>query len=226
MAGNLKATAKTLFAAALLFPPLGIAESAAQSRGGDRPGQFDFYVLSLSWSPTFCAAQSGGRNDQQCGASKDFGFIVHGLWPQYERGYPDSCDTNGQDRVPRALGEQLFDIMPSMGLIGHEWRKHGSCSGLSQRAYFSRLREAFQKVQIPADIAKGDQPVTLSADQIEDKFVAANPGMSRRGIAASCEGNKLEEIRICLTKTLQFRDCVEVDRGGCRMGQISIPPAR
>ena len=226
MAGNLKATAKTIFGAALLFLSFGTPESMAQSRSSDRAGQFDFYVLSLSWSPTFCAAQSGGRNDQQCGANKDFGFVVHGLWPQYERGFPADCDTNGQDRVPRALGEQLFDIMPSMGLIGHQWRKHGSCSGLSQRAYFSRLREAFQKINMPTDVSKGDQAVTFSADQIEDRFVAANPGMSRRGIATSCDGNRLEEVRICLTKTLQFRDCTEVDRGGCRMGQITIPPAR
>jgi ribonuclease T2 len=224
MAGNIKANAKTFFAAALLLP-LGFTDTAADSRGGDRPGQFDFYVLSLSWSPTFCARQSGSRNQEQCGTNKSFGFIVHGLWPQNERSFPESCDSDGQDRVPRALGEQLFDIMPSMGLIGHEWRRHGSCSGLSQRAYFSRLREAFQRIQIPADLAT-DDPVTLSADQIEDKFIAGNPGMSRRGIAASCNGNQLEEVRICLTKTLQFRDCVQIDRSGCRMSRITIPPAR
>jgi len=192
------------------------------------PGQFDFYVLSLSWSPTFCATQGQGnsRDNQQCGGARDFSFIVHGLWPQYERGYPESCDTNGQDRVPRTLGEQLFDIMPSMGLIGHEWRTHGSCSGLSQRAYFSRLREAFQRIRIPSDLSGGDTAVTLSADAIEQKFIAANPGMSRRGIATSCRGGKLEEVRICFSKTLQFRDCAEVDQGGCRSGSITLPPVR
>ncbi len=217
-------TLTALFATSLLA-----TGATAQNRPGARqnqPGDFDFYVLSLSWSPTFCAGQSGGRNNDQCGVNKNFRFIVHGLWPQQEKGFPEDCDTNGQDRVPRALGEQLFDIMPSMGLIGHEWRKHGSCSGLSQRAYFSRLREAFQRVKIPADVAGGNTPVVLSADQIEEKFIAANPGLSRRGIATSCEGNRLEEVRICMTKTLSFRDCAEVDRGGCRIGQITIPPGR
>lgn len=199
---------------------------SASAQARDVAGQFDFYVLSLSWSPTFCAGQDGARNEQQCGTDKKFRFIVHGLWPQNERGYPQDCDTGGQDRVPRALGEQLFDIMPSMGLIGHQWRKHGSCSGLSQRGYFSRLREAFQKVKVPADLAQGDKAVIFSADQIEEKFIAANPGLSRRGIATSCESNRLEEVRICFSKTLGFRDCAEVDRRGCRIGQVTLPAIR
>jgi ribonuclease T2 len=226
MAANLKAIAKTIFAAATLCLSLDVGIAAAQGRSNSAPGQFDFYVLSLSWSPTFCAAQSGGRNQQQCGSDKSFRFIVHGLWPQNERGYPEFCDTKGQDRVPQALGQQLFDIMPSMGLIGHQWRKHGSCSGLSQRASFSRLREAYEKIRLPEEISRGDSQVTFSADQIEDRFIAANPGMTRRGIAASCEGNRLDEVRICFTKTMQLRDCAEVDRRGCRLDQVNIPPAR
>lgn len=202
------------------------APANAQERQPDRAGQFDFYVLSLSWSPTFCGSDKGGRNEQQCGVDKRFRFVVHGLWPQYETGYPDFCRTSEPDRVPRSVGETMFDIMPSMGLVGHQWRKHGSCSGLGQKAYFETVRRAFDHVQIPADLARGDRPLSLSADEIEQKFLASNPGMSQRGIAASCEGRKLEEIRICLTKDLQFRDCAEVDRRGCRIDGITLPPAR
>jgi len=198
----------------------------AQERSHDRAGQFDFYVLSLSWSPTFCAGANGQRNGQQCGLDKHFRFVVHGLWPQYDSGYPDFCRTSESDRVPRGLGESMFDIMPSMGLVGHQWRKHGSCSGLDQKAYFDTVRQAYQHVQIPADLARGDRPLNVSADEIEQKFLAANPGMTRRGIAASCEGRKLDEIRICMTKDLQFRDCAEVDRQGCRIADITLPPAR
>ncbi|WP_226951376.1 ribonuclease T2 family protein [Rhizobium terrae] len=192
----------------------------------DHAGIFDFYVLSLSWSPTFCAGQGGSRNDQQCGTGKDFRFIVHGLWPQYEKGYPDFCETSEPDRVPRELGRPLFDIMPSMGLIGHQWRKHGSCTGLGQRDYFGKLREAWGRIRLPSDLSRGETALTLSAEQIEEKFVIANPGMSRRGISTSCEGKQLEEVRICLTKDLQFRDCAEVDRDGCKIGQITLPAAR
>lgn len=215
---------------AFLFFAFFASAASAQERRPDYAGQFDFYVLSLSWSPTFCASQSGGqrggKNDQQCSTDKDFRFIVHGLWPQYEKGYPDFCETKEPGRVPQSLGEPLFDIMPSMGLIGHQWRKHGSCTGLSQRDYFGKLRDAFSRIKLPADLSRGDAAVTLSADQIEEKFLAANPGMSRRGISTSCEGRQLEEVRICLSKDLQFRDCAEVDRDGCRISQITLPPAR
>ena len=201
---------------------LGTPGAEAQSRLRD----FDFYVLSLSWSPTFCATQRDGRKDQQCGGDANHGFIVHGLWPQNEKGYPQFCASREPQRVPRALGEPLFDIMPDMGLIGHQWRKHGSCSGLGQREYFGKIRDAFKRITLPADLAKAEKPMTLSAEQIEQKFVAANPGMSRAGIAASCEGRQLEEIRICLTKDLKFRDCAEVDRQGCRISGVTLPPAR
>ena len=198
----------------------------SQQGSEDRAGAFDFYVLSLSWSPTFCASDDGGRNRQQCGTDKRFRFVVHGLWPQYETGFPDFCRSSEPDRVPRQLGEKLFDIMPSMGLIGHQWRKHGSCTGLDQATYFDTVRKAFEHVKLPADLAGGQSPLKLSPDAIEQAFMSANPGLSRRGIAASCEGEKLDEIRICLSKDLQFRDCAEVDRRGCRIGQVTLPPAR
>ena len=186
---------------------------------------FDFYVLSLSWSPTFCASPKGDRNPAQCGREREYGFIVHGLWPQYERGYPEYCRSREPARVPRSTGDIVFDIMPSMGLIGHQWRKHGSCTGLTQRAYFEATRRAFERVRIPADLAGGDERLTLPAAEIERKFVEANPGMSPRGIAASCEGRRLEDIRICMTKDFRFRDCAEVDRGGCRLSQVELPPS-
>jgi ribonuclease T2 len=196
----------------------------AQERQQDRAGTFDFYVLSLSWSPTFCASDKGERNAQQCGTDRNFRFVVHGLWPQYEKGYPDFCRTSEPERVPRALGETMFDIMPSMGLIGHQWRKHGSCSGLDQRAYFEKTRQAFERVKLPADLSSGRQAISHSAAEIEQTFIDANPGLGRSGIAASCEGRQLEEIRICLTKDLAFRDCAEVDRRGCSISQVTLPP--
>lgn len=187
--------------------------------------RFDFYVLSLSWSPTYCATQSAGRSSQQCGSGRDYGFIVHGLWPQFENGYPEFCPSRAPQRVPQSLGKTMFDIMPSMGLIGHQWRKHGSCTGLDQRGYLAKTRDAFEGVRVPPSLAAGERRLTISANEIEQAFIDANPGMTSRGIAASCEGRRLEEVRICLTKDLQFRECREVDRDGCNLGQIEIPPA-
>ena len=215
---------KRLLAALFLSCLAGAA--IAQERRQDRAGDFDFYVLSLSWSPTFCASKDGPRNAQQCGAMQDFRFVVHGLWPQKEKGYPDFCESREPDRVPQTLGKTFFDLMPSMGLIGHQWRKHGSCTGLSQAEYLAKTRDAYNQVKLPADLAGVSSSVKLSPDGIEEKFVAANPGMSRRGIAASCEGKRLEEVRICLTKDLQFRECAEVDQDGCRASSITLPPPR
>jgi len=185
---------------------------------------FDFYVLSLSWSPAFCASDAGRNSRQQCGADRKFGFVVHGLWPQNDQGYPEFCGADKNERVPDNLGRSMFDIMPSMGLIGHQWRKHGSCSGLTQKQYFDKTRDAYDRIKIPADLSTGDQSKRLSADAIEAAFVSANPGMTKNGIAISCEGPRLEEVRICLSKTLSFLDCPEVDRQGCRSNAAEIIP--
>jgi len=187
---------------------------------------FDFYVLSLSWSPAFCASDAGRNSRQQCGSDRTFGFVVHGLWPQNDQGYPEFCGTDKSERVPDSLGRSMFDIMPSMGLIGHQWRKHGSCSGLTQAQYFEKTRDAYERIKLPADISSGDQTKRLSADAIEAAFVDANPGMTKSGIAISCEGPRLEEVRICLSKTLSFRDCPELDRQGCRSNAAEIIPIR
>jgi ribonuclease T2 len=217
---------KRLFATLILTCLAAVTHVAEARDRPAEPGTFDFYVLSLSWSPSFCSSQQDGKNSQQCGADKHYRFIVHGLWPQNEKGYPQFCQTREPKRVPTELGRPMFDIMPSMGLIGHQWRKHGSCSGLTQKQYFDKTREAYDRIKIPADLSTGDQSKRLSADAIESAFVDANPGMTKSGIAISCEGPRLEEVRICLSKTLSFRDCPEVDRQGCRSNAAEIIPIR
>ena len=187
---------------------------------------FDFYVLSLSWSPTWCAENDAGGRTQQCRRGEDHGFILHGLWPQNDRGYPEYCATREPDRVPESLGRTLLDIIPSMGLIGHEWRKHGSCSGLSQKEYFTVARAAFERVRVPAELDAARKAARLSPDAVEEAFTAANPGLARNGIAVTCAGGRLEEVRICMTADLAFRPCPAVDRAGCRAGSIQQPPIR
>lgn len=211
--------------AALIMACLATA-AAAQERRQDQPGKFDFYVLALSWSPSFCAGQHDGKNSQQCGTDEDFGFIVHGLWPQNEKGYPDFCPSSEPKRVPTELGRPMFDIMPSMGLIGNEWRKHGTCSGLGQKDYFALVRKAYQTIAIPDSLTKTKGPMTLSPDAIEDRFIAANAGLTRAGMSTSCKGRQFAEVRICLTKDLQFRECAEVDKDSCSAGQVTLPPVR
>lgn len=197
---------------------------ASVAHGNDRGRDFDFYVLSLSWSPTFCTTADAARNRDQCATSRQFGLIVHGLWPQYERGYPETCPSNQPRRVPSSLGRRYFDIMPSMGLIGHQWRKHGTCSGLSQQDYFSTMRKAFERVRIPPALTRASRETKVAPDNLEQQFITANGGLNPRGIAVTCEAGKLDEVQICLTKDLRFRTCPEIDGNACRQRSISVPP--
>src|SRR6267154_2250958 len=189
----------------------GAGTVSAQDRRQNAPGEFDFYVLSLSWSPSFCEAASersgGGRSQIQCGG-RPFSFVVHGLWPQYEHGFPDYCQR------------------PSPRLIFAEWDKHGTCSGLGARAYFETIRKARSAVKIPEEYLQLSEPKTIAPAEIEDAFIKANPGLNSAAIAVTCDKTRLSEVRICMSKDLQFRGCEEIDRRACRRDQVEMPPVR
>jgi ribonuclease T2 len=199
----------------------------AQDRRQNEPGQFDFYVLALSWSPSYCAAnaeQPFRRPDPQCGP-RPYSFVVHGMWPQYDRGFPEFCQVPAP-RLSRNIVGSMLDLMPSPRLVYHEWDRHGTCSGLSQSAYFDTIRKARAVVKIPQQYLALRSPVTVTPDEVEDAFVAANPGLTREGISVTCGGRRLDEVHICLSRTLQFRDCPEVERRSCRRDRLLMPPVR
>ena len=125
--------------------------------------------------------------------------------------------------MPEQLIRNYFDIVPSAGLAGHEWRKHGTCSGLSQEMYFRTLRRAYAAVSIPPVIFNGAVDRRLGVEQIEALFMRSNPGLAGDAIAVACEGGGLSEIRICMTKSLTLRSCAEVDRNACRARMVSVP---
>lgn len=185
---------------------------------------FDFYVLSLSWSPHYCASKNGNGDPQQCRSTKPFGFIVHGLWPQYERGYPEFCALTAEPT--RDEIRSVSNLTPSSGLVRHEWKKHGVCSGLSPSDYFEVMRKARQKIAIPQQLTSVPRAIALSAGQIENAFVQSNPKLNAQAIAVDCDRQKLGEVRICLSKSLEFRACPEVDRAGCRAQSITIEPIK
>lgn len=191
---------------------------------GDVPGRFDFYLLSLTWSPSYCAAEGGARGDAQCATGRQYGFLVHGLWPQYERGYPEDCPTSLAPSKADIAG--VSDLMPADGLVRHEWRKHGACSGLAPADYLKTIRTAREAVRIPAAFQNIDGYKSVSPAEVEAAFVAANPGLKPDGIAVSCDGRRLREVRICMTRDLGFRSCDEVDRRACRADRVVMPPVR
>ena len=202
--------------------------ASAQDRRQNAPGEFDFYVLSLSWSPSFCEEAeergNGGRAQGQC-SGRPYSFVVHGLWPQYERGYPEYCQ-RPSPRLARNIMTSMLDLMPAPGLIYNEWDKHGTCSGLDERVYFETIRKARAAIKIPEEFQQLSEPKTISPADLEDAFVKVNPGLSTSAISVTCNRTRLSEVRICLSKDLQFRACEEIDRRACKRDEVTMPPVR
>lgn len=190
----------------------------------DEPGGFDFYVLALSWSPTYCA-QEGNPSEPQC-ALPASDFIVHGLWPQYESGYPQYCESDRSNWVSRETIDALRDIMPGGGLVGYQWRKHGLCAGLDEDEYFTLVRRAYDRVAMPEPLTELAEERKLSPQAIEGAFAEANKGLSIDAMSVQCRDGTFTEIRICLTKGLEFRSCDEVDADRCRARTVTVPAAR
>lgn len=197
-------------------------QPAALPNQGSTTLSFDYYLLSLSWSPSFCASK-GASSPEQCGLDKRYGFVVHGLWPQAENGdNPMSCSLSVKPSPE--LADRMMDVMPSHHLIEHEWQKHGTCSGLSPEEYFANLRSTFQNVRIPKTLQRPVQPVRLSSDDIKSQFVESNPGLTKEMFTVHCR-NVFSEIRFCLDKQLRFRACGKRVRDACA-GMTVFPPLR
>jgi ribonuclease T2 len=204
------------------------APGAAQDRRQNEPGKFDYYVLSLSWSPSYCEASAerapNRAPDQQCGA-RPFAFVVHGLWPQYERGFPSYCQVPAP-RLDRGIVGGVLDLMPSPRLVFHEWDRHGTCSGLTPHAYFETMRKARSAVKIPDDYLALSQPKTVTAADVADAVIKANPDLSRDDLAVVCDKKRISEVRVCLTKTFAFRACPEVAQRACKLERMMMPAVR
>ena len=189
------------------------------------PGKFDFYVLALSWSPSYCEAAGERADNDQCRRGRPFSFVVHGLWPQYERGYPRSC-VNPAPWLSEALIRSMLELMPARGLVINEWRRHGTCAGLPPERYFETLRHARERVVIPERFRRLDGFVKLPTAEIEEEFIAANQELKADMIAITCDNGRLREVRVCLSKELTFRSCPEVDRRACQRRRVVMPPTR
>lgn len=171
-----------------------------------RTGEFDYFVLSLSWSPNWCAREGDARKSPQCGADKNHGWVLHGLWPQYERGYPEYCNTTEQP-PSRRMTKEMSDIMGTSGLAWHQWKKHGTCSGLSAQEYYSTSRQAYYQITRPEIFRKLQNSVRLPASVVQDAFLRDNKALGPDMITITCKGDQIQEARICLTKEFEPRTC-------------------
>jgi len=198
---------------------------ALPARAQHTAGDFDYYVLALSWSPTWCAIEGDSRNSPQCEDDRDFGWVLHGLWPQYENGWPADCRHNFRN-PSRSDTEAMADIMGTSGLAWHQWNKHGSCSGLSPDDYYALSREAYGNVTRPQVLRDLDRSVTLPASLIEEAFLRDNPNLSEDQITITCRADRIQETRICLTKDLEPRDCGADVINDCTLDDALFDPIR
>ena len=195
------------------------AKSGPAAAGAAAP--FDYYVLSLSWSPSFCEKRP---KSDQCG--KGLGFVTHGLWPQYERGYPQNCYTEQNRRVPGRLLRAYSDLAPSQGLLAHQWRKHGSCTGMTAEQYFKTARAARRSVAIPASLSKTAKSKRVDPRVVETAFMQANPGLDREEVTITCNSGDLAEVRVCLTRDLKPRRCGPDVIRDCSQRLVDLPAPR
>ena len=173
---------------------------------GEPAGAFDYYVLSLSWAPNWCATTGDSRGDAECD-KHGLTFTLHGLWPQFDTGgYPSNCRSSARD-PSKSDTAAMEDIMGSAGLAWHEWKAHGRCSGLSSDDYLAAMRKAYGSVTIPPLFSKVTHPLSVAPKAIEDAFLESNPDLKPTGIAVTCEGSMIAEVRICLAKDLSPIPC-------------------
>jgi ribonuclease T2 len=205
---------------------LAVSATARHLKSSDsEPGTFDYYLLSLSWSPAFCLSDPGAA---ECSGPRRFGFIAHGLWPQNEKGWPENCSVHQQ--VPADVVSSISDIMPARGLVYHEWSAHGTCSGLDPRDFFALVRRAYAGIAIPASLSGHAQEVERSPGAIAAEFLHANPVLAAQSIVVTCsrqEAPRLREVHICLDRDLNPRACsADAARGACRAATLIVPPIR
>lgn len=192
---------------------------------GERAGDFDYYVMALSWNAAWCEREGDRRNAPQCDARHDYGFTLHGLWPQYEDGYPSDCRTSHYD-PSRKDTRAMEDIMGSGGLAWHQWKKHGRCSGLSSADYFAFSREAYGRVNRPEVLRNLPRDYDMPPKVIEEAFLEVNPDLSPNGVTVTCRNGMVQEVRICLTRDLTPRACGQDVVRDCSARQITVPKMR
>ena len=206
----------------LLLSGEACTRQGALRRGREAAGGFDYYVLALSWAPAFCAHQTTKRSAGECGAGREMGFVVHGLWPERDTGRPlENCLPSLP--VPGNIAQQILPLMPDPGLIQHEWRTHGSCSGLSVADYFAAIERAADRIRVPEPYRAFHRALATGPGEIERRFAAVNHLHGTSALRVQCRAGEVRGVLVCLTKNLQPRPCSWNVRD-CRAGELFMRP--
>lgn len=215
---------RILVAAVLALAASFMASRAAAAAGGEA-GDFDYYVLALTWSPNWCTLEGDARGSPECDGTRALGWTLHGLWPEYERGWPQDC-VSPWPAPSRRMTAGMADIMGSGGLAWYQWRKHGACSGLPAGEYFALARQAHDMIVKPPLLEATGRDLRLPAVLIEEAFLQENPQLSARGVTVTCRAGMIQEVRICLTPDLAPRDCGADVAAGCTLDDALFQAVR
>jgi ribonuclease T2 len=205
--------------------------AATPAPSQENSASFDYWVLSLSWSPQFCVENSFGSGSYGIGdnstsrqCDRGYAFVVHGLWPQYETGRPDDCKSD--ERVTRELADRMMPLMPDANLVRHEWREHGACSGLAINDYFMTVESVYRSFVIPESYKESKQFITTNLLDLKRDFMNVNPKLEEDQFALQCSGRFLREVRVCYDRNFKFRSCGDEVHDSCRSGEIILRPKR
>ncbi|HAV08499.1 MAG TPA: ribonuclease T [Rhodobacteraceae bacterium] len=214
-----------LLAIGLIVSAVAVSVPAPVRADGEKAGVFDYYVMALSWSPNWCRLEGDSRGSPQCDEREDFGWTLHGLWPQFHRGWPAFCPTTAAQPT-RRMTEEMSDIMGTSGLAWYQWKKHGVCSGLTAPAYYDTSRRAYDSIRRPQAFRKLANTVKLPATLIEQAFLEANPGMTRDMLTVTCREGYIQEVRVCLSKELTPVPCGADTIRDCTLKDALFDPVR
>lgn len=180
------------------------------------------YTLALSWSPEFCKPRREERAHAfQCSGKRgSFGLVVHGLWPEGAKDWPQWCDAPGA-LTPADVRSALC-LMPSERLVARQWAKHGSCMVARPAAYLEVIRILRSGLRLP-DYDRLSRADGLTAGRIRAAFADANPDWpeSAVGVKLSARG-WLEEIRLCYSRRFRPAPCPPTRRGAADAAPAQI----
>jgi ribonuclease T2 len=213
--------APILFGAVLCFPPCASAKHHHRHNDSEaKAGNFDYYLLALSWAPNYCAGHPNDHSSE-CRIGGHTAFVLHGLWPQANSGAPPmSCSTASP--VAAETVDHMLNFMPSRGLIQHEWQEHGTCSGLSAPEYFAKAERVFRNLHVPEQYQKANHEQQLSVSDLEKSFADANHAPPE-AFRVSCHAGELVSLEVCVDKDLQYQGCTQSVRE-CPVNQVDMRP--
>ena len=205
--------------------PLAAVAQTAPSTPPVATTQFDYYVMTLSWAPGFCDLGGKETSSPECAEGSGDGFVVHGLWPNNEyRPNPESC--RGEDATPADLDDE-HGVYPNDRLAAYEYRKHGTCTGLSPHDYFATVRSVQSRLKIPQMFQATNEELHMAPEEIEQAFMTANPNLRPDNMAVSSSNGELVDVRFCLAKDRSsYAVCRKVARHTCQRVSIMVAPVR